>query len=575
MAVGYQSTSLVNLIRIGLMLSSLCMLLAQINARSVVAEEKQHGVLDLSLMVSQEYPCTWPEGWPFFQFNHYRQIGAASPINSDILIIDPNTGTQIDMPPHSIPRPGTNLPNANSYGSMFADKVPAWKYGGEACVIDIRHLLDAAPKGVSPLVRIEHIKAWERQHRPLGEGDVVLLYAGYADKYYKPLPEGRRFLIDPLSKKTPAWPDPHPECMEYIAQQGVRHIAVDSPSMGPIPNLAEPTHIAGLKYGAIFTEGAKGFGQLPPTGTFYCCVGPRHSLSPCAEGRALAVTDTKAARFLINASRNKSVIDLSVVLANDLPLMWPGHGIGDHRQPYYAVNIHFAANVDLFQHTHILDSNSGTHLVPPAFALPHPGFDNANYAPQVREWLAEYEKKYGPRGTSDMTTEKVSLELTTGWTRVIDVTSLVQSTDKSSWPESPEITPAHIQKFEREQGKLEAGQIVLFHSGHIDRTYKPNNAACMVDPMAGRTEGWPAPGPDAIMYLAKRGIRCVGTDAPTLGGVNAKRSLATYWALGSQNMVGVEFLSNVGELPEKAYFIFAPVKIKGCHGGPGQAIAYY
>ena len=77
------------------------------------------------------------------------------------------------------------------------------------------------------------------------------------------------------------------------------------------------------------------------------------------------------------------------------------------------------------------------------------------------------------------------------------------------------------------------------------------------------------------MYLAKRGIRCVGTDAPTLGGVNAKRSLATYWALGSQNMVGVEFLSNVGELPEKAYFIFAPVKIKGCHGGPGQAIAYY
>ena len=40
-------------------------------------------------------------------------------------------------------------------------------------------------------------------------------------------------------------------------------------------------------------------------------------------------------------------------------------------------------------------------------------------------------------------------------------------------------------------------------------------------------------------------------------------------------MVGVEFLVNVGAVPKNAYFLFAPVKIRGLHGGPGRATALY
>ena len=97
----------------------------------------------------------------------------------------------------------------------------------------------------------------------------------------------------------------------------------------------------------------------------------------------------------------------------------------------------------------------------------------------------------------------------------------------------------------------------------------------MEDPLNGKCEGWPAPGPDAIVYLHGKGIACVATDGPTLGGVEPKRALATYWVLGSKGMVGVEFLTNVGNLPENSYFIFAAVKIRDCHGGPGRAIALY
>ena len=65
--------------------------------------------VDLSLLVDTNYPCTWPTGFPMFQIRPFKAIGPASIYNIDVLQIDGNTGTLIDVPPHSIPRPGTNL----------------------------------------------------------------------------------------------------------------------------------------------------------------------------------------------------------------------------------------------------------------------------------------------------------------------------------------------------------------------------------------------------------------------------------------------------------------------------------
>ena len=151
------------------------------------------------------------------------------------------------------------------------------------------------------------------------------------------------------------------------------------------------------------------------------------------------------------------------------------------------------------------------------------------------------------------------------------------STQEAQWPASPEITPSHIQSYENEQGPLRAGEIVIFASGHVDRHFRPLPAgeACMKAPLDGKAEGWPAPGPDAILYLAGKGIRCVATDAPTLGGVNPEKALMTYWTLGTQGVAGVEFLTGVLDLPKRAYFIFAAVKVRDGHGGHGRAIALH
>lgn len=535
-------------------------------------------IVDLSLLVSPEMPCTWPSKFPWFQMQPYRQLGPLSAYNSEILILDPNTGTQMDVPPHSIPTSDSKLPNAGPAGDLFPEKVPAWQFCGEACVVDCTDLVDAARNGESALVTKDRIEKWEREHRPLRAGDVVLLKSGYTDKYYRPFPEGRRFIADVVDGLAPAWPDPDVACMEYLASRGVMLVGTDSSSMGPFPPaLAEPTHVAGLRHGMIFTESATDLHLLPATGAFYAMLAPKHVGSAGSEVRAIGVVGNPLAAKLIASAREKRVVDLSVSLAPELPIVWPGHGTGNHYQPFLKMPFEMSTTVGRPFQIYMLDSHTGTHLVPPSYTLPELGQNAVPYAPEVRGWLDEYERRHGPRGTSDVTTEKVPLSQTSGRARVIDVRKLIGTTSKPNWPESPEITVELIRGYEGEHGALAAGDIVVFHTDWSDK-YCHTGAAgaeCMVSPLNGKSEGWPAPGPEAIDYLARQGVRCVATDAPSIGGVDSKQALWTYWALGSRDMVAVEYLTQVGKLPEKAYFMFAPIKIQGCHGGHGRAIALY
>lgn len=556
-------------------------LASQIASASAYSDEPVTGgqrFLDHSLLIAPEYPCTWPSHpFPRFAIIHSRTIGPESAYNVDTLLIDGNTGTQLDVPPHSVARPELKRDKSGPLGLAYIDKIEPWQFGGEACVVDVRDLLDQAPKGASPLVRPEHVVRFEQQHRPVGFGDVVLFRSDYSEKYYRPLPEGRRFIADVLDRKAPGYPDPDPDCMEFLGKRGVLTLGTDSASMGPLPDLAEPTHYAGLKYGMIWTEGATNLKDLPATGAFYCLLGPKHAGGPYGEGRAFSIVGGDLPRRLIESCKNKRAIDLSPTLSPQLPLTHPGLGTGEHRQTYLKVDFLYSEYLDMWHHGHLMDAMAGTHLVPPSYALP-PSEEKVEYAPDVRGWLEEYERKYGPRGSSRRTTENVPLEWTCGEARVIDVRSLVGTTEARHWPASPEITVALIQDDESKHGPIRAGEIVIFHTGYVARHLRPapDDTGLWLDPLRGKTEGWPALGPDAVVYLNKKGIRCVATDAPDLGGVDPGHALKTYWALGSRDMVGVEFLVNVDRIPAKgSYFLFAAVKVRDCHGGPGRAIVLY
>ena len=533
--------------------------------------------IDCSLLVAPDYPATWPSApFPRFQITHQQTIGPDSAYNIDTLLMDGNTGTQLDVPPHSVARPDLNRPKSGPWGLAYTDKIEPWQFGGEACVIDIRDLLNKAPNGTSPLVLKKHIQRFERQHRPLHFGDVVLFRSDYTDRYYRPFPAGQRYISDILDGKAPGYPNPDPDCMEFLATRNVMTLGTDSASMGPLPDLAEPTHYAGLKHGMIWTEAATNLGSLPSTGSFYIMLYPRHKDGAYSEGRAFAIAGGTLPARLIASSTAKRAVDLSPVMAQGYPLTSPGSATGRHRQVYLDVNFLYSEYLDMWHHTHLLDSMAGTHLVPPSFSLPA-SEKPVQYAPRIRGWLEEYEKEFGQRGTSSMTTEKVPLQWTCGEARVIDVRHLVGSVSQRHWPASPVITVDHIKAYEQQHGDLQSGDVVIFQTGHIDRYYQPAPADSFLwlDPQSGKSEGWPAPGPETIFYLKDRGIRCVATDAPPLGGVDEKQALMTYWALGSNAMVGVEFLYQVDRIPANSYFLFAAVKIRDCHGGPGRAIVLH
>lgn len=536
----------------------------------------QTSFADHSLLIAPEYPCTWPSyPFPKFQIIHQQTIGPTSAYNIDALLIDGNTGTQLDVPPHSVARPELNREKSGSFGLHYTDRIEPWQFGGEACVIDVRRLLDQAPRGVSPLISADDVREYEATHRPLKPGDVVLFRSDYSDRYYRPFPEGNRFIADILDRKAPGYPDPSPECMEYLATRGVMTLGTDSASMGPLPNLAEPTHYAGLRHGMIWTESATNLQAIPNNGAFYCLLAPRHAGGPYSEGRAFSISGGTLPGRLIESARQKKVYDISPVLSPDLPLTHPGITTGQHRQSYVKIDFLYSEYLDMWHHSHFMDSMTGTHLVPPSFALPPEG-TQPEYSPEGRGWLEDYEARFGPRGFSSMTTEQVPLSWTAGPIRVIDVRGLVGSTKESAWPASPVITPGHIEKYETSSGPLKPGDVVVFQTGHLDRWLKPlpDGSGVWADPLSGKSEGWPAPSPETILLLRKMGIRCVGTDAPDLGGVNPRQALMTYWALGSSEMVGVEFLYQLDRLPKTGYFLFAALKIRDCHGGPGRAIVF-
>jgi kynurenine formamidase len=547
-----------------------------------VAQVSPREVRDLTLTVAADLPCVWPAGMTPFAVVPTKTIGLG-PYHRDMLIIDEHTGTQWDAPAHFVPPPDSGLPGAGPNGLITGEKIPAWQFCGEACVIDVTAHRDDAPAGSSFLIGPDVVKTWEREHRPLRFGDAVLFRSDYTDQYYKPFPAGDRFVASVLAKKAPGWPAPTPETMAYLADKGVMTLGLDGASMGPVPDLAVATHQAGGKRGLIWTECATNLGSLPTTGAFYAQLPAKHAGGSGGECRCLAIVEPKLAARLIESARNKRVADLSVTLDESYPVVWPGYSAGEEGGRYLSktLNAFGPTRGPFFAMTHLFDSYVGTHAVLPGYALPGDGFDNAKYSDNIRASLRRYEAKYGARGTSSLATEAAGLERFMGEARIIDVRSLVESTKEGDWPASPKITVERIRESEASAGPIHAGDVVIFESGYTDAHFKPIPSLPGLDrlfaaPLAGKAEGWPAPTPEAIAYLAEKGVRCIGTDGPTLGGVDRENALHVDWLTGSRGLFAVEMLTNLSAIRGKsAFFIFAPIKIKGTRGGYGRAIALY
>ncbi len=553
-------------------------------------------VVDLSPTISMDHYQSWPGG----QLHHqpivvpYIQHGPG-PLAADLIMLDENTATQTDCPPHMMPPQDSGLPNAHYYGDRTCDEVPAWGWIGEAFKIDGRNILDQAANGVSPLFTVKQIKAAERKHRPLRPGDAVLYWSGYDDKHDAPLPKGSRLIIDPVAGRSPGWPAPDFDAADYVGSCGVWIMGIDSPSMGglgePIYSrpgpagmfqnpLALESHLGHFKHGASHTEGLINLDQVP-NGSLYIALPINHKNSPTVETRAVAITDTRLAGELMRAVRARRVVDLSVLLSMRHPVSWPGRGVGNFAFPYHAVepvNTFTGPFGPYWVNTHIMDSRTGTHVDPPAHYGPPSDFDFGRYDARTQAWREKFESTFGPLKTTELTSERIPIHHFMGPVRVVNVQHLAGTTQVKIWPASPRITVKEIEAHEQRHGPIEAGQVVVFHTGHTDTHFAAFERGridrCIKAPLDGLTEGWPAPTPDAVLYLARKGVRHVGIDAPDMGPVDPEGAAMVHWMAANEGMIFTEFLIGVGQLPTTgAFFIFLNPKIEKNHGGPGRAIA--
>ena len=277
--------------------------LAQANPAAEIAAAVSGGeVVDLTVTISENYPAHWPFHPPFRRgtmnwfeakkgpYTETPLLGAGGkadtvkenlvqsvfPYYSQQMVIDEHTGTQADFPAHFVPPKGSGIEFESSAGWFTGDKYPVDRMMGPAVVVDVSSILDQADGGKSPLITVDMIKVDEAANGAIEAGNVVVFYSGYDDAYYKPFPEGNRLAWDPLVQgNVPGWPAPTPEAVVYLAQKGVTHLAIDSPSMGPIGHswegkpMAQMTHVKFLETGGSWTEFLRNVGDLPARGAYF------------------------------------------------------------------------------------------------------------------------------------------------------------------------------------------------------------------------------------------------------------------------------------------------------------------
>lgn len=168
------------------------------------------------------------------------------------------------------------------------------------------------------------------------------------------------------------------------------------------------------------------------------------------------------------------------------------------------------------------------------------------------------------------TTDQIPLERLLGPAVVVDVTQ--QAAANADY----RVTPDVLEAWERANGPIPDGAIVLFRTGWGSRW--PDRARYL-----GTTKTGPAavpqmhfPGIDsaAARWLAtERAIDAVGLDTPSID-YGQSTTFDTHQIFSAANIPAFENVANLERLPATGAFVVAlPMKIRGGSGGPLRIVA--
>ncbi|HKS97764.1 MAG TPA: cyclase family protein [Terriglobia bacterium] len=130
------------------------------------------------------------------------------------------------------------------------------------------------------------------------------------------------------------------------------------------------------------------------------------------------------------------------------------------------------------------------------------------------------------------------------------------------------VEASFVAEWERNHVRLEAGDVVLFNFGWDTRwALRPHDGPYV--------EGWPGVSVDAARYLLDQKIAAVGVDTLSPDAPEALRTGPIHPILLERQVLIVENLCRLDELPDTFLFIAIPLKIRGGSGSPVRAVALY
>jgi kynurenine formamidase len=167
------------------------------------------------------------------------------------------------------------------------------------------------------------------------------------------------------------------------------------------------------------------------------------------------------------------------------------------------------------------------------------------------------------------TADQIPLERLVGPAVVVDVQSQADSNPDYR------IDLAAMERWERDNGRVPNGTIVLFRTGWARRW--PDRAAYLGTARtgAGAARELHFPGIDsaAAGRLVERKVKAVGIDTPSIDHGQSTDFFA-HRVLFEANIPAFENVANLDRLPARGSFVVAlPMKIKGGSGGPLRIVA--
>jgi kynurenine formamidase len=166
--------------------------------------------------------------------------------------------------------------------------------------------------------------------------------------------------------------------------------------------------------------------------------------------------------------------------------------------------------------------------------------------------------------------DQIPLEQLMGGAVLIDVTK--QSIKDRDY----QVTVADFQDWEKQNGRLPEGAIVLLRTGF--GKYYPDRVKYMGTDERGAAAvpklHFPGLHPDTARWLVgNRQIKAIGLDTPSID-YGQSKLFESHRILFDKNIPAFENVANLDKLPLKGFTVIAlPMKIKGGSGGPLRIIA--